>query len=210
MPSTLFRGAFVRYADLRCDDEAGKFIRLHLTADWTDTVRAHMGWQDVPKRVSRATLSGALAAMHMVLTPNGKELSKHELQLDITEAVDFVLVRQKDEEGEPKGEELRFMVRTNQAGAGAMIENYIERIGRGAGLLKITHEKQTDLDFTGGDDASNEDEKGAAEAAPGPALASKADVERASDPQRQFQQGQMDKLRAGASRGKGKAGEPVN
>ncbi len=208
MPSVLFRGAFVRHFDVRQDPEAGKFIRLHLTADWTDVVRNHMGWSDVPKTVSRATLSGTLTALHLVLTPNGKELAKHELQIDITEASDFTLVRQKDEEGEPKGCELRFQVLTTQAGAGALLENYVERIGRGDGVLKITHEKQEGFDFGAPVDASQEAEKGAAEAATGPALASKAEVERASDPVKKFQRQQMEVLRGRA--GKGKAGDPVN
>ena len=204
MPNTVFRGAFVRYADVRCDDEAGKFIRLHLTADWTDVVRDHMGWEDVPETVSRATLSGTLNALRMTLTPAQKELKQHELAIDITEAADFVLVRQEDEEGEPKGSELRFMVRTTQAGAGAMIENYIERIGRGAGQLVIAHEKQEGLDFTGGDDASDDVEKEEVKA--GPALASAAEVKRA-DPTVAFGKQQMEKMRSRAAR---KDVEPIN
>ncbi len=206
MPSIRFRGAFIRYADVRCDDEAGKFIRLHLTADWTDTVRDHMGWQDVPDTVSKATLSGVLNGQNLILTPNGKELKRHELQIGITEVDDFTLVRVKDDEGEPKGTELRFRARTTQPGAAALIEGYIERIGRGVGLLKIEHEKQGNL-FSGDDPADKDEDT--EEKPAGPALASKAEVERASDPVLAFQKGQLQKVRDRAAKSR-KSDEPVN
>ncbi|HJX53943.1 MAG TPA: hypothetical protein VJ801_14350 [Polyangia bacterium] len=178
MPRILFRGAFIRYADLRHEDEAGKSCRIHMTADWSDTVREHMTWEEVPDCVPKATLCGTINGKDMVLTPAGKELARHELQLTISEVSDFTLVRQKDEEGEPKGEELRFIVRTNQPGAMGLIENYVEKIGRGKAQLKISHEKQEGL-FDNAkpeeDEAEEPEKKGKASA-----IASKGEMERAS------------------------------
>lgn len=177
MPTIIFRGAVIRHADLRFDDEAGGFFRIHLTAEWTAPVREAMAWEEVPDWVDRAKLVGLIAARHLILTPNGRELKQHELQIDISEVSDFQLVRMYDEEGQPKRSELRFVARGTQRDAMALIEAYRHAVGRSPGQLKVTHEVQDKLEL-------------GEEQAPvvAGAIASKAEVD--------WQSGQLDKMRA--------------
>ncbi len=147
MPSILFRGAFLRHAVLQDDEEAGAFRRIHFTADFSDPVRQHMGWDDLPDGLTSGKLSGELNGTHLVLTPNGKDLKRHELQISCSQVNDFQVFRVKNDDGETTRTELRFIVRSNQPGAMALIEAYKEAIGRGVGVLKIAHEKQEDLPF---------------------------------------------------------------
>lgn len=179
MPTIRFRGAVIRYADLRYEEEAGKFVRLHFTADWTDVVREHMEWEDLPDSVTNAKLTGKLTGRNLILTPNGKELQQHELQITVSDVSDFQLFRVKSDDGETKHAELRFIVRSQEPGAMALIESYIEAIGRGDAALKIAHEKQEELPLGEGEQA---------EAAPEDA----GD----GDTVEEFQRGQMDKVRA--------------
>lgn len=172
MPNLLFRGAFIRHFDVRHDEDAKKFIRIHLTADFTEAIMEKMEWETVPDCVPKATLTGQITAHHMILTPSGKELLQHELQIAISEVRDFQLVRVKDEEGEPNGQELRFVALSNQAGAAALIESYIENVQRGVGTLKVAAQQQ-DLPFEETTAESPDDAEKA------PALASKAEVHHA-------------------------------
>lgn len=142
MPRITFRGAVLRYCDLR-HEEGGKFVRLHMTADYTDVVRKEMEWDEVPESVTQAKLTGKLAASQMVLTPNGRELARHEIQIACNEVSDFTFVRVTEDES--SREELRFIVRSNQPGAAAMVEGYIENIGKGAGQLRVGYEVQSNL-----------------------------------------------------------------
>lgn len=172
MPTIIFRGSHIRYADLRFKDEAGKFARLHMTADYSDPVRQRFGWPELSDKMPSAKLAGELTAHQLILTPAAKELRQHEIQIECSEVSDFQVVRVQD--GEDKSHtELRFIARSNQADAAARVEQYLAVVGQAKAQLRVSHERQEGLDFGGdddGEDASNEEEK--EEAGPGPVLAS--------------------------------------
>lgn len=155
MQKLIFRGAYIRYMDLRQDEEAGAFVRLHLTAAYSEPVQQAMDWEPVPESITSAKLSGRLAATHLILTPNGRELKQHELQISCNDVCDFQLFRVKNEDGETTSTELRFQAKTSQEGAAALIENYIRRIGKGEGQLRVSYTKQEELDL--GEDAGEKD-----------------------------------------------------
>lgn len=165
MPKMTFRGARLRYSDIR-RDEGGQFVRLHLTADYSDTVARQMDWPDeIPAAVKSCKLSGRLSLSSIIITPNSRELKKHELSLDASEATDFQLVRSGGdlEEGEPPQTSLRFIIRTAAPGAGAQVETYWSIIGEDLASLKVDYAKQDSLDF-GAAAASEESEEESADA----------------------------------------------
>lgn len=149
MQKLIFRGALIRYVDLRQDDEAGLFRRIHFTADLSDTVCEAMEWGEPSEGLTQGKLLGELTATHLILTPNSKQLRQHELQLDVNEVSDFQFFRVKGDDGESTRTELRFIARSVSKGAGALLENYMELIGKGMGQLRIAYEKQEKLPLEG-------------------------------------------------------------
>jgi hypothetical protein len=139
----IFRGAFVRYADIRQGKEGGEvFTRIHMSSEFSDVVRENMEWQDPGDSVTSAKLTGELLAQNFILTPNDKKLENQELQIAISDVSDFNVVALKDDEGEVSGRQLRFIVRSPGDGVEALVGQYIRRVGRHEGQLKISYEPQ--------------------------------------------------------------------
>ena len=147
MPKLIFRAAYIRYVDLRYDDKSKvKYVKINFTAAFSEPVREAMEWGEPPAGFASAKLDGDLTASHFVLTPDGKELKQHELQLDATGIGGFEVHR--IQVGEDSHEnELRFQVVTSMTSAAAMLENYIEAIGKSAGQLRVNYAQQTEMDL---------------------------------------------------------------
>jgi hypothetical protein len=140
--SITFRGCWVRYFDGR-QEEGGAFVRIHMTAEFTEPVMVEMDWEDPGHSVSSANLEGSLLATHLILTPGDKQLKANELQFDISSIEDFkVATVQKDE---MKRRELRFVVRSSAPGVAAQVDEYIRRIGEHQGAMKVSYVKQETL-----------------------------------------------------------------
>ena len=96
MPKLIFRGAYIRFVDLRYDDKSKqKYVKLNFTAAFSEPVREALEWGEPPVGFDSAKLDGDLTASHFVLTPDGKELRQHELQLDSTAISNFEFARVK-------------------------------------------------------------------------------------------------------------------
>ena len=150
MSSIVFRGAFIRFADLRAKEEAGVFTRIHFTSEMSDPVIGAMEWSPIPDCMERTTLIGTLTARTLLLTPNQKELRQHEIQMECSEVSDFQLFRIQGNDGESTQTELRFIARVVEPGAIAVIENYMRLVGtsrKSGGALKVTFEHQEKLDL---------------------------------------------------------------
>lgn len=147
MPTITFRGARIRYIDLRRDEEAGVFARVHLTADYSTPVMAEMGWAPVDETITSCKLIGRLAALNMVLTPADAKLSRSEVQVECSEVSDFQLAPLKNDDGEVHGHELRFIARTIEAGAVALLENYLRVIGASPAALAVSYSEQSVLEL---------------------------------------------------------------
>lgn len=155
MPNSLiFRGAFIRSIHLSNPDDGDKTVTMQCTADFSDQVIEKMKWGQVADGtgeftpinidgvVSSCKLKGALLATSLILTPSSREMKKHELDLDTTWLGDFQAVVTKDREGEPTNTELRFSVESTSNKAAALLENYINHLGREKGQMKVSYSKQ--------------------------------------------------------------------
>lgn len=148
MPEVLFRAAHIRYVDVRHKEEAGVFVRLHMTADYSTPICDHFGWpSDLDESITQCKLAGELAAVNMVLTPNDPALMRHEIQLECRDVSDFQLagIRDKDS-GEISGHELRFIARSGQADAEALAGVWLRTMGSGTGNLRVTYADQGALE----------------------------------------------------------------
>lgn len=187
----LFRGAFIRFVDLRYDaDASASHSRIELTTDFSDTIAEEMGWNpmsfltDLPTvaqialsdylkehgtlgwieaaGITSSKLKGSITATGIELIPNGMEMKKYSLSLEANEVRNFSLVRLTDKEGSTTSLELRFQVAISQKGAAARLENYLDHVGQGIAQLKIGYQKQDDLDLQ----ANHEDEEQESEDSP--------------------------------------------
>lgn len=146
--SVLFRGAVLKYIDVRQGKEGGDvFCRIHMSADYSEQVRDKMDWDEIPESITDCKLTGSLLATNFILTPGDKQLHRWELNFDISSVEDFQVVALKDDDGEVCGRELRFVVRTPKDGVEAFCGQYIRRVGRHAGALKIGYTVQEKLDL---------------------------------------------------------------
>ena len=145
MPKLIFRGAFIRFVDLRYDDKSKqKYVKLNFTAAFSDPVREALEWGEPPAGFDSAKLDGDLTASHFILTPDGKELRQHELQLDSTGISNFEFARVKV--GEDSFEnQLRFQIVTSAVGATGQVEAYIEAIGKSTAQLRVNYEQQAEM-----------------------------------------------------------------
>lgn len=155
MPKLIFRGSFIRFVDLRYDEKAKtRYVKLNMSAEFTDPVREAMGWSPLPDSFTGADLSGELTATKFVLTPNGKEINT-ELALDVKQVADFSVVRVKDDQEGATHCELRFQIVTTAKGAAALAEAYLDVVGKGQGQLRVNYEEQTKMDL-GGEEPQSE------------------------------------------------------
>ena len=155
MSTIVFRGSFIRYADLRQKEEAGCFARIHFTSEMSKPVLEAMEWEPIPDCFESTKLTGELTARSLILTPNQKELRQHEIQMECSDISDFQLFRIQGEDGESTRTELRFIARVLEPGAIARIENYMRLVGtsmKSAGALKITYTDQQNLPLDKEDD----------------------------------------------------------
>lgn len=160
-----FRGAFIRYLDVRQGKEGGEvFSRIHLSSEFTDTVRDKMDWDDPGECVSSAKLTGFLLAQSFELVPADKNLKRQALDIFISDVSDFQVVALKYDEGEVSGRQLRFIARSPGDGVAALIEQYIRRVGKHEGELRISYDpqaKQTELPLADkSEDVSAEEDSG--------------------------------------------------
>jgi hypothetical protein len=145
MPKLIFRAALIRFVDLRYDEKSkAKYVKINFTASFSEPVREAMEWGEPPAGFASAKLDGDLTASHIILTPDGKELSQHELQMDISGASGFEVHRVKVGEDSHENE-LRFQVVTSAPGAAARLEAYLEVIGKGTAQLRVNYEQQQPL-----------------------------------------------------------------
>ena len=147
MPKLIFRAALIRFVDLRYDDKSKvKYVKINFTAAFSEPVREAMEWGEPPAGFASAKLDGDLTASHFILTPDGKELRQHELQMDSSGISGFEVHRVKVSEDSHENE-LRFQIVTSAAGGAAQVEAYLEAIGKGTAQLRVNYEKQEGLDL---------------------------------------------------------------
>lgn len=145
MPKLIFRGAYIRFVDLRYDDKSKrKYVKLNFTAAFSEPVREALEWGEPPAGFASAKLDGDLAALDFILTPDGKELRQHELVMDSSGISNFEVTRVKTGEDSHENE-LRFQIVTSAGGAAGLVESYLEAIGKGTAQLRVDYEQQAEM-----------------------------------------------------------------
>lgn len=149
MPKLIFRAALIRFVDLRYDDKSKvKYVKINFTSAFSEPVREAMEWGEPPAGFASAKLDGDMTANHFVLTPDGKELRQHELQMDAASISAFEVHRVKVGDDSCENE-LRFQLVTSVPGAAARLEAYLEVIGKGTAQLRVNYEQQEPLQMDG-------------------------------------------------------------
>jgi hypothetical protein len=145
VPKLIFRAAYIRFVDLRYNDKSKqKYVKLNFTAAFSEPVREALEWGEPPAGFASAKLDGDLTASHFILTPDGKELQQHELQMDSSGISNFEVARVKTGEDSHENE-LRFQIVTSTGGAAGLVESYLEAIGKGTAQLRVNYEQQTEM-----------------------------------------------------------------
>jgi len=158
--SITFRGAILKHFDVRQGKEGGDvFCRIHISSDYSEQVQEKMEWEPIPESVTECKLTGSLLATNFILTPGDKQLRQFELNFDISSVEDFSVVAVRNDDGDICGRELRFVVRTPKDGVEGFVGNYIRRVGRHAGALKIRYSVQEELDLGTGESKPAADEE---------------------------------------------------
>jgi hypothetical protein len=156
-----FRGAVIRYYDTRKDD-GGAYTRIYMTARADKDVRKKMTWDEAGEDgwpgegVKQGKLSGTLSATTLILTPNDKELSKHEIEIGCNKVSDFSFSVEHDAEGNRKSLSIQFVVRSNHPDASVKVDRYFRNIQDALGELKVDYTKQEKLPL--GDEEAVEEE----------------------------------------------------
>lgn len=176
MPKLIFRGAYIRFVDLRYDEKSKTtYSKLNLTAEFSEPVREAMGWGAPPEGFDSADLAGDVNATNFILTPNGKELKQHELQLAAKELSAFKLVKVNDDQEGASHYELRFQLTTVAEDAEQWIGQYLRHIGKGEGQLRVNYEEQAEMEMEPAEDSerliSEDQAPDTAEENDGPTLA---------------------------------------
>lgn len=141
-----FRGAVLRRFECPPAGETTPFVRSHWTVDFAEPSNEAMGWKDPGDcGVTGADLVGDIAAANVVVTPHDPQLQKYELQFDCHEASDFKLHTVKDPDSSRR--EVRFIIRSNQQGVAALLENYRWIVGDKEASLRLSYIKQETLDL---------------------------------------------------------------
>jgi hypothetical protein len=148
LPKLIFRGAFVRFVDLRYDEKSKTvYTKINFTAAFSDPIRQAMEWGEPPAGFASAKLDGEFTATNLILTPNGRELKQHEIQLSAKEISGFDLVRVKSEDGESTSNELRFQVISQDPEAAYKLREYLAVIGKGEAQMRVGYEAQSELEM---------------------------------------------------------------
>ena len=160
MPKLILRGTFIRFIDLRYDEKSKTpYTKINFTADFSDPVREALEWGEPAAGFTSGDLEGEYTASHLILTPNGKELRTHEIQINAQSIGDFSFHHVKGREDEGEHDELRFQVVTSDPEAPLKLRDYIAAIGKGEAQLRVNYEQQESLDISPGksDDADDEE-----------------------------------------------------
>jgi len=110
----------------------------------SDKVSEAMGWQDIPECLTGGKLEGELRATSATLSPNEKELRKHETELDISRVSGFETVRLELERSKGKGHrtELRFSISFSDPNGARKLEQYITSCGKSRLIVSYTKQAE--------------------------------------------------------------------
>jgi hypothetical protein len=136
---TVFHGGDIRRS------EAGPFVRLHFTSEFTQAILDQAGWDDPGESSKKTRLDNpsSLPGGSLVLTPDADTLKKHEVSLSFSGAKDFDLVTVSD--GDYRCREFRFTADSVAPEAAQVMRDFWAIMGEGTSFLKLTYTAQDNL-----------------------------------------------------------------
>jgi hypothetical protein len=147
MSNLILRGAWVAHVVIQ-SNESGCFCRLNMRADFSDTVRHEMGWDELGIHSRMIEFDGELPFGRLTLKPQQETLtgSSPELKLEFEDASGFRAVRVKEKDKESTRVELRFQVRSTNPDAAAFCQEYKRLVRVGLGELRMVWSEGGQLD----------------------------------------------------------------
>jgi hypothetical protein len=115
-------------------------------------VSKSMGWGDFPEWQKSGQPEGMLAASLAELMPSDSALAKHSIELAVSSVRDFELVRLQSNKGKSSKKvratktELHFSMDFSDPTGARKLEEYMQVAGEST--LRVTYEKQAELDLT--------------------------------------------------------------
>lgn len=170
MSKAIFRNVVLAYGDIRYSPDLGPVMRLHFSADYSDSLvdemnckggkkgeerQGGLGWITLPMSMPSCKLSGKLIGCeNMILTPNG-QLAANQIQFPVIEVSDFAVKRIKSGEDSTE-DKLTFIVRSMDPTASGIVWDFLKMCGKVDCQLSISYAKQltTEEDT---DEAESED-----------------------------------------------------
>ena len=144
MENLTFVKSTLRGGDIR-RGEAGTFVRLHFTTEFTQAILDQVGWDDPGESSKKTRMANPdnLPPGNAVLTPEADMLKKHEVSFSFTGAKDFDLVTVNDDDSSRR--EFRFTVETTDVDAAQKVRDFWAAMGEGPSYLKLTYSEQETL-----------------------------------------------------------------
>jgi hypothetical protein len=155
MPTLTFRGAYIRFVDLRYEPKSkAVYTKINFTATYSKPVRDELNWPELPESMPAADLDGNFTATEFTIIPNGLDTSA--FNLDAKELGHFSVHRvASDNDQEKTEEELRFQIVTPDKHAASKLAKYLDVVGHGAAQLKVKYNAQSTIE----NEASDQQEK---------------------------------------------------
>ena len=139
MSNSILRGAALAHCVIQ-SNEAGTFLRMNARADYTETIREEMGWDELGLRTRMADLDGEVAAGRLALTSQQQTLDGGcpELRLGFESMGKFRAVRCKAKDAQSSHVELRWHIISRDPNAAALAMTYKSEVKDGLGELRIS------------------------------------------------------------------------
>ena len=136
-----FRGASLSHC-VMTTDESGAFLRLNAKADYTDTIRDEMSWDELGDNSKSMELAGEIPGGNLVLTCQqaGIDGSFPELQIGFDAVRAFKAVRVKEKDQESSRVELRFQIITRDHASATVVFEYKATVKKALGELRLTQD----------------------------------------------------------------------
>lgn len=145
MPKLTFRGAYIRFFDTRqAPNGESTFIKINMSADFTDKLREAMGWDDLPDSFRSGPLDTEPLAVNNIVM-KAKAGLEQSFDMATRHIKEFAVVRRKDKKGDSTHLEIDFQVVTDEAGAYTTVGDFISAAGKGKGTLIATYTEQATL-----------------------------------------------------------------
>lgn len=139
MSNSILRGAALAHCVIQ-SNEAGTFLRMNARADYTETIREEMGWDELGLRSRMIELDGEVAAGRLALTSQQQSLDGtcQQLRIGFESMSKFRAVRCKAKDQQSTHIELRWHIISRDPDAATLAMAYKGEVKEGLGEMRIS------------------------------------------------------------------------